>query len=185
MKSLLALSSFQFLNGLGTSLLLSRVKNLITGNGRTWFLYSKWRVLTQHIWEFLQVTLGPFPDFLVGPGDEARLRQTPHVLLMIQSMRRYNSQKLYYSLQRLNGRLLSFASSVMAISLCWIVLCYHWLSYLTCSKALTGWRVLCFWEQKPGKRLDPFCLVGNLTSKPPPMWCQIQENLVWSTSKWE
>ena len=29
-------------------------------------------MLTQHIWEFLQVTPGPFPDFWVGAGDEAR-----------------------------------------------------------------------------------------------------------------
>ena len=36
-----------------------------------WFLYSKQRLLTQHIWEFLQVTPGPFPDFWVGPGDKA------------------------------------------------------------------------------------------------------------------
>ena len=28
-------------------------------------------MLTQHIREFLQVTPGPFPDFWVGPGDEA------------------------------------------------------------------------------------------------------------------
>ena len=30
------------------------------------------RLLTQHIREFLQVTPGPFPNFWVGPGDEAR-----------------------------------------------------------------------------------------------------------------
>ena len=30
-------------------------------------------MLTQHIRESLQVTPGPFPDFWVGPGDEARL----------------------------------------------------------------------------------------------------------------
>ena len=29
------------------------------------------RLLTQHIQESLQVTPGPFPDFWVGPGDEA------------------------------------------------------------------------------------------------------------------
>ena len=28
-------------------------------------------MLTQHIRESLQVTPGPFPDFWVGPGDEA------------------------------------------------------------------------------------------------------------------
>ena len=28
-------------------------------------------MLTQHIQENLQVTPGPFPDFWVGPGDEA------------------------------------------------------------------------------------------------------------------
>jgi len=28
-----------------------------------WFLYSKWRLLTQHIWEFLQVWPDPFPSF--------------------------------------------------------------------------------------------------------------------------
>ena len=31
-------------------------------------------MLTRHIWEYLQVTPGPFPDFWVGPGDEARSR---------------------------------------------------------------------------------------------------------------
>ena len=68
MKSLLA--SFPFSNGLGTSLLLSRAKNLVIGNGRTWFLYSKWRLLTQRIQEFLQVWPGPFPAFWAGSGDE-------------------------------------------------------------------------------------------------------------------
>ena len=29
-------------------------------------------MLTRHIRESLQVTPGPFPDFWVGPGDEAR-----------------------------------------------------------------------------------------------------------------
>ena len=29
-------------------------------------------MLTRHIQESLQVTPGPFPDFWVGPGDEAR-----------------------------------------------------------------------------------------------------------------
>ena len=38
---------------------------------RTWFLYSKRRLLTQHIQESLQVTSGPFPDFWAGPGDKA------------------------------------------------------------------------------------------------------------------
>ena len=66
MESMLA--SFPFSNGLGTSLPLSHVKNLVIGNGRMWFLYSKWRLLTQHI---LQVIPGPFPDFWVGPGDKA------------------------------------------------------------------------------------------------------------------
>ena len=31
-------------------------------------------MLTWHIRESLQVTPGPFPDFWVGPGDEARSR---------------------------------------------------------------------------------------------------------------
>ena len=61
MKSLLAL--FPFSSGLGTSLQLSRVKNSLIANGQTWFLYSKWRLLTQHIQEFLQVTPG-LPWFL-------------------------------------------------------------------------------------------------------------------------
>ena len=34
-------------------------------------------MLTRHIREFLQVTPGPFPDFWVGPGDEA----TPRVII--------------------------------------------------------------------------------------------------------
>ena len=43
-------------------------------------------MLTQHIRESLQVTPGPFPDFWVGPGDEAtpRLSLTPpntHLLI--------------------------------------------------------------------------------------------------------
>ena len=68
-KSLLA--SFQFLSGLGTSLLPSCVKNVVIGNGRTWFLHSKWRLLTHHIRKFLQMRPGPFPKFLLGPWDEA------------------------------------------------------------------------------------------------------------------
>ena len=32
-------------------------------------------MLTRHIRESLQVTPGPFPDFWVGPGDEARKRE--------------------------------------------------------------------------------------------------------------
>ena len=50
------------------SLLLSHDKNLVIGNGRTWFLYSKRRLLTQHIQESLQVTPGPFPNFGRGMG---------------------------------------------------------------------------------------------------------------------
>ena len=57
-KSLLA--SFPFSNGLRTSLPLSCVKNSVIANGRTWFLYSKQRLLTQHIRKFLHVTPGPF-----------------------------------------------------------------------------------------------------------------------------
>ena len=30
-------------------------------------------MLTRHIRESLQVTPGPFPDFWVGPGDEANI----------------------------------------------------------------------------------------------------------------
>ena len=44
----------------------SCVKNFVIGNGQTRFLYSKRRLLTQQIWEFLQVAPGPFPDFLGG-----------------------------------------------------------------------------------------------------------------------
>ena len=64
MKNLLV--SFPFLNGLGTSLLLSHVKNLVIGNEGTRFIFSKRRLLTQHTWELLQARLGPFPDFLSG-----------------------------------------------------------------------------------------------------------------------
>ena len=48
-----------------------------SGNGGTWFLYSKRRLLTQHIQEFLQVTPGPFPNFMGGAwgrGYESRYR---------------------------------------------------------------------------------------------------------------
>ena len=69
MKSLLAL--FPFPNSLGTSLLLSHVKNLVIGNEGTWFVYSKRRLLTQHMQELLQMWPGPFPTFWVGPGDKA------------------------------------------------------------------------------------------------------------------
>ena len=64
MKSLLA--SFPFSNGPGMSLLLSLLKNVVFGNGQTRFLYSKQRLQTQHIREFLQVTPGPYPDFWDG-----------------------------------------------------------------------------------------------------------------------
>ena len=52
---------------------------------RMWFLYSKRRLLTQHIWEFLQVIPDSFPDFWVGPGDEATAHAGPwtmHILLL-------------------------------------------------------------------------------------------------------
>ena len=62
-KSLVA--SFQYL-------LSSCVKNVVIGNGRKWFLYSKWRLLTQHIREYLPVWPGPFSQFWAGPGEEAK-----------------------------------------------------------------------------------------------------------------
>ena len=43
------------------NLLLSHVKNLVIGNGQTWFIYSKWRLLTQHIWEFCKCDQALFP----------------------------------------------------------------------------------------------------------------------------
>ena len=72
-KSLLFL--FPFSNGLRMSLLLSCVKNLVISNGRTWFIYSKGRLLTQQIQEFLQVITRPF-SWCIGwdlHGDEARV----------------------------------------------------------------------------------------------------------------
>ena len=76
------LSSFPFSNGLGTSLSPPCVKNVVTGNERTWFLYSKWRILTQHIQKFLHVWPGPFPDFWAGSGNEAsqECRHSPTTL---------------------------------------------------------------------------------------------------------
>ena len=63
----------------------SALRNVIIGNGRTWFLYSKQRLLTQHIRESLQVTPGTFPDFWVGPGNEANaLSQTWGSQYMLQ-----------------------------------------------------------------------------------------------------
>ena len=55
--------------------------NVIFDNRWTWFLYFKWRLLTQHIQESLQVTPGPLPDFWPGPGDESKGREAPRVLL--------------------------------------------------------------------------------------------------------
>ena len=63
------------------------LRNVIIGNGRTWFLYSKWRLLTQHIRESLQVTPAPFPDFWLGLGDEASV----NVLQARWSMPVYNA----------------------------------------------------------------------------------------------
>ena len=64
-KVCLLCSHFQILR---MSLLLSHVKNLVIGSGRTWFLYSIRRLLTQQIREFLQVGQGPFPIFGWGLG---------------------------------------------------------------------------------------------------------------------
>ena len=77
MKSTLA--SLPYSNGLGMSLLPSRVNNLVIGNGRMWFLYSKRRLLTQHIREFLQVWPGPFPIFGWGleTGENSKLNHAP------------------------------------------------------------------------------------------------------------
>ena len=80
------LASFPFLDGLGMSLLSSHLKNVvIIGNGRTWFLYSKWRLLTQHIQEFLQVWPGPFPSFgtMLGPSRKRAWKQ----IMMCNSQR--------------------------------------------------------------------------------------------------
>ena len=68
MESMLA--TFLFSSGLGMSLPLP-VKNLVTDNGRMWYVYSKQRLLTQRIRRFLQVWPGHFPDFRVGPVNEA------------------------------------------------------------------------------------------------------------------
>ena len=68
MKSMLA--SFPFSYGLGTSLLYSGVRNLVIGNGRTWFIYSKRRLLTAHMGIF--PSNRPLSRFWVGPGDKAR-----------------------------------------------------------------------------------------------------------------
>ena len=78
-KSLLP--SFPFLSDLGTSLLPSHVKNVVIGNGRMWFLYSKQRLLTQHIREFLQVWPGPLPNFWAGSGDEAKVHVHVHAAI--------------------------------------------------------------------------------------------------------
>ena len=65
MKGLLAL--FPFSNGLGTSLLLSCVKNLVIDNGGRWFVYSKRRLLKQHISDFFcKCDQAPFPIFWGG-----------------------------------------------------------------------------------------------------------------------
>ena len=40
----------------------------LIGSGQIWFLYSKRRLLTQHMQESLQVTPGPFPIFGQGLG---------------------------------------------------------------------------------------------------------------------
>ena len=71
MKSLLVSSPFS--NGLGTNLLLSCVKNfkIVISNGQTWFLYSKQRLLTQHIREFFASETRPLSGFLAEPGDKA------------------------------------------------------------------------------------------------------------------
>ena len=55
----------------GMSPQLSRVKNLVIGNGRMWFLYSKQRLLTQHVRNFCKWHHVPFPIFGVGPVDKA------------------------------------------------------------------------------------------------------------------
>lgn len=67
MKSFLP--SFTFSNGLETRLLSHLMKNLVISNGRIWFVYFKWRLVTQHIRKFLPVWPGPFPVcFWAGPG---------------------------------------------------------------------------------------------------------------------
>ena len=61
-------TSFPFSNGFATSLLSSCVKIVVIGNGQMWFLYSKGRLLAQHIQKFLQVWPGPFPFCWQGLG---------------------------------------------------------------------------------------------------------------------
>ena len=72
MQSLLV--SFPFSNGLGTSLRLSRVKNSVIGNAWTNVipLLQTKTADTVHTGIFSSDTK-PFPDFWVGPGDEATI----------------------------------------------------------------------------------------------------------------
>ena len=45
-------------------------------------------MLTRHIRESLQVTPGPFPDFWVGPGDEATSTIPPPDVILRRSFTR-------------------------------------------------------------------------------------------------
>ena len=69
MKSMLA--SFPFSNDLGMSLLLLCVKNLVIGRKNVILLLQMKTADTAHTGIFASNTR-PFPDFWVGPGNEAR-----------------------------------------------------------------------------------------------------------------
>ena len=43
-------------------------------------VYSKQRLLTQHVREFLQVWPGPLPDFQTGPRDKATADSAQHLI---------------------------------------------------------------------------------------------------------
>ena len=78
MKNLFA--SFPFPNGLEMSLPLSCVKNSVIANGRTKFLYSKQRLLTQHIQEIFASDTRPLSRFLGwawGRGQYTPTRSVP------------------------------------------------------------------------------------------------------------
>ena len=67
---------------------------------KTWFIYSKQRLLTQHIHEFLQLWPGQalLPIFWAGPGDE--VIHCPHHITPLNTMHHSTPTSLYSRMEQ-------------------------------------------------------------------------------------
>ena len=93
------LAWFAFSNGPGMSL-LQYLHIYWLAKDKTWFIYSKQRLLTQHIHEFLQLWPGQalLPIFWAGPGDE--VIHCPHHITPLNTMHHSTPTSLYSRMEQ-------------------------------------------------------------------------------------